>query len=514
MNDGLICVSVHADTLDKLISRVAAVPAEADLIEIRFDSLDPSEIGDPLNSGGAVRKVFDTFPDRKFLVTLRPESEGGFRPIQKSERLAFWNSGIDADYVDIEFELVEENPELLTNHRIVSIHDFDNDSKRVEAFCAAAREKPDDLVKIAVTADDVVDGLDLWKRFQDFRFAAGDGVAGNRLIPISMGAKGIWTRILGAAFGSPITYAAADGLAPTAAGQISYTDLTEVYRVKSLSPDTEIYGVTGSALGHSLSSPMHNAAFAAAALDAVYIPFELSDLGAFINRMVRPQTREIDWNLRGFSVTIPFKQEILAYLDFTDPAAASIGAVNTVQLVDQKLVGFNTDAAGFLKPLSDKYGDLKDASVAVIGAGGAARACVYGLRAAGAGVTIFARKIEQAESVAEDLGCDAMELPRLPNVIRCFQIAVNATPLGSHGALEDKSALEDVDLKNLQLAYDLVYNPRDTLFLRDAKKAGVPTIGGLAMLVGQGAKQFELWTGRAAPLEVMQKAALSGLVSR
>ncbi len=220
-----------------------------------------------------------------------------------------------------------------------------------------------------------------------------------------MGEAGKWTRILGLAYGSPLTYASLESGTETAPGQISAKDLIEVYRVKELDEQTEIYGIIGNPVSHSLSPYMHNAAFKHHKLNAVYIPFEVSNLDEFIKRMVRTETREIDWNLKGFRVTIPHKEAIMKYLDFIDEDAKKIGAVNTVHIVEGKLYGYNTDANGFIEPLRNAYGDLKDANVGIIGNGGAARACIYALKKEGANVTIFARNPEKAKPLVRRIRC-------------------------------------------------------------------------------------------------------------
>ncbi len=217
-----------------------------------------------------------------------------------------------------------------------------------------------------------------------------------------MGEAGKWTRILGLAHGAFMTYASLDAGSETAPGQVSAEDLIEVYRAKELNEQTEIYGIIGGNTSYSMSPYMHNAAFKSAKLNSVFVPLQVGNLDEFIARMVKPETREIELNFKGFSVTIPHKQNIIKHLDFVDETAKKIGAVNTVKIENGKLYGYNTDAEGFIEPLKNFYGDLKDAKVAIFGAGGAARACVFALTQENADVTIFARNAEKAESLAEE----------------------------------------------------------------------------------------------------------------
>jgi shikimate dehydrogenase len=254
---------------------------------------------------------------------------------------------------------------------------------------------------------------------------------------------------------------------------------------------------------------MHNAAFAATGLNAVYIPFEVRDVEAFLQRMIHPRTRELNWTMRGLSITAPHKFAVLDQLDWIEPAALAIGAVNTIVVADDALHGYNTDALGFIKPLKKALGDLRDARCAVIGAGGAASAALWSFREAGANTTLFARDTTNANILAErfDVGLMRLEDAQFGG----FDVVVNATPLGTAGKFENEATATAVQLGGARLVYDLVYNPTETKFLGEARTAGCDTLGGLAMLVEQAAEQFRLWTGMAPPESVMQAAAERGV---
>lgn len=313
-----------------------------------------------------------------------------------------------------------------------------------------------------------------------------------------------------------MTYTALEAGKETASGQFSARDLIETYRVKELDEQTEIYGIVGNPVTHSLSPFMHNAAYKIHNLNAVYIPFEVKNLDEFIKKFIRKETREIELNFKGFSVTIPHKQSIIKHLDFIDETAQAIGAVNTVKIVDGKLYGYNTDAQGFIEPLKNSYGDLREAKVAILGAGGAARACVYALKKEGAKVVIFARSIKKAKSLASEFQIQLKEFSKTENQkpktdFNNFDVFVNTTPLGMKGKSENETPMLAGQIKNVKLVYDLVYNPFETQFLKEAKSGGVPAIGGLAMLAAQGAAQFKIWTGEDAPIEEMSAAALRKL---
>jgi shikimate dehydrogenase len=227
--------------------------------------------------------------------------------------------------------------------------------------------------------------------------------------------------------------------------------------------------------------------------------------------MVHPRTREIDWPLRGLSITAPHKTEVLAQLDWLEVAAREVGAVNTVVVEDDRLCGYNTDASAFIAPLKNRLGSLDDARVAIIGAGGAASAALYSLKQEKARATIFARNLHKAQQLADRWAIECRELERA--VFAEFDVVVNATPLGTSGQLENETPARARQLRGARLAYELVYNPRVTKFLREAQAAGCETLDGLPMLLTQAARQFQLWTGRIANSDVMKTAAIKALTN-
>lgn len=502
MNNAQICVSLCAETVAELTQKIEQASVIADIIEIRFDCLSQQELLNATGSFNTVNSILGRYPELKFIVTLRSPDEGGRGQFTNEERLEFWNSDFNADFVDFERDIAEIGFKCEWNSKIVSVH-----TKSVVELPGRLQFDTADILKIASPVSDCVEALDIWRFLTESRGRPDS----TPIVPIAMGEAGKWTRILGPAYGSPIAYSSFVLGSETAPGQISAADLRDVYRVKELDRSTEIYGVLGTSVAHSVSTYIHNAAFSEHGLNAVYIPFQIRDLSAFFERMVKTGSREIDWNIQGFSVTIPFKERVIAELDFLDKTAEAIGAVNTVRFVDGKLVGLNTDAEGFMKPLKLAFGSLENTEVAVIGSGGAARACIYALKQEGARVTIYARNPESASRVADEFECEIKQLTTDAGLLASSVIAVNATPLGTIGDLQNATPISRVQMKNLQIAYDLVYNPYESLFLSEAAKAGIPSISGIEMLVAQASKQYEFWTGKKAPLRVMSRAALSRL---
>ncbi|MDQ3712799.1 MAG: shikimate dehydrogenase [Acidobacteriota bacterium] len=498
MNNGKICISICADTADEFIKDIKRAEESADVIELRFDCLNESEIKQVWNSPASSKEEICTF---------RPKEQGGKRSISEKERLEFWSIGNKLDWVDFEIDLYEMN--VTWNHRMIicSHHDFNGVPENLNEIYNRLKMTNADVLKIAVQANEIIDSIAVWKLLERAK------KENKQIIPIAMGEAGRWTRILGLAHGAFMTYAALDAGKKTASGQITARDLIKTYRVKELNEQTEIYGIVGDAVSHSVSPFMHNAAFKLHNLNAVYIPFEVKNLDKFIAKFIREKTREIELNFKGFSVTIPHKQAIIKHLDSIDETAKAVGAVNTVKIIGGKLYGYNTDARGFIEPLKNAYGDLKNAKVAVLGGGGAARAAIHGLRKEEAQVTVFARDLEKGRSLAEQFKIQTSRFKAQNESYDDFDIVVNATPLGTIGEVENETPAVTEQIKNVHLVYDLVYNPFETRFLREARSVGVPTVGGLAMLVAQGAAQFEIWTGKTTPLKEMSQIALRKLQS-
>ncbi len=515
-----VCVPVCVKSAAQLPDAITRAARFADVVEIRFDCLEPAELVGALESLGPLLDA----PPRPFIFTLRPASQGGAHDFADDERQRFWHqlaselrrradapraaqSAGPVHFADLELDggpSQETCAELARVCKIIrSHHDFDGHSEDLSNIYARASETEARVIKIAFNARDATDCLRVFRLLERAR------AEGRPLIAVAMGQAGVPTRVLAPSRGAFLTYAALDPESATAPGQLRAEDLRELYRVDSVDAATVITGVVGSPVAHSLSPRMHNRAFARERLNAVYLPFEVFDVGAFARRMARPRTRELEWNLRGFSVTAPHKTAMLTHLDWAEPRALEVGAVNTVVITDEgELRGYNTDAEAFVAPLRARL-ELRGARVAVLGAGGAARAAMSSLKAHGAVVGLFARNVERAAAVAADFGAEVAPLDGAR--FGDFEAVVNTTPLGTRGPHESETPATSAQLGGARIAYDLVYNPRMTRFMREARAAGCETIGGLPMLVAQAAAQFKLWTGRDAPQDVMRRAAEEGL---
>ncbi|HKS28426.1 MAG TPA: shikimate dehydrogenase [Pyrinomonadaceae bacterium] len=502
-----ICVPVceqRTGDLPRAIERAAEL---ADVIELRLDYLVGAELDEAIRQlDGLTGSV-----TRPFIITLRPIEQGGMREIDSLNRIVFWLDRLARDeerhlLYDIELDVARvlmEKDGLDWNRIICSHHDFTGRDSNPEQLYQNMARTPARIIKLAVRADDATDCLAVFNLIERARSD------GRELIAVAMGEAGVATRILGQARGSFLTYGALDCEHATASGQQTAEELLELYRLQSITQATTVFGIMGSPVSHSLSPRIQNAALGASGHDAVYIPFEVRDAAGFLRRMIHPRSREIDWKLRGLSVTAPHKLSVMEQLDWIEPAAVEIGAVNTIVVEGESLRGYNTDAAGFLAPLEKRCGSLSGKEAAVIGSGGAARSALWSLNRSGANAKLFARDAEKGAQLAEKFGALFLELEGAS--FGDFYVVVNATPLGTRGVSEDETPASAAQLRGARLAYDLVYNPRQTRFLTEAEEAGCQTLTGLEMLLAQAAEQFRLWTGEDAPLEVMRAAAEKAL---
>ena len=268
------------------------------------------------------------------------------------------------------------------------------------------------------------------------------------------------------------------------------------------------YGIIGYPIIHSLSPIMHNAAIKHLGLDAEYKLFDIDqedpeDLANFCY--------ETDLNnIGGFSVTMPYKLEIMKYMDHYDPIAKIVGSVNTVVNEDSKLIGYNTDAMGAAQALKEKT-EIKKKRVLILGAGGGARAIAYSLKEFGANVYIFNRTKKKAEELADEFDIEFIPYRMIPKGE--FDIIVNTTPVGSMPNTEE-SLLHAEHIKSDAVVMDIITNPIETQLLKEAKKAGATPISGERMLLHQAADQFKLFFDKEAPIKVMEKALYKGLDKR
>ncbi len=506
----VICIPICEQSISAAEQSILRATPFADLIELRFDCLDPSQIGENFRS---LDHLFKNCP-KPTIITYRPAEQGGRQELDMGARVVFWTfKRPDTNgFMDIEFDLAsgsnvfDDGTQPDWSRVICSYHDFVGMPSDLDGLYNRMAKTPARILKIAVQADDAIDCLPIFRLLERARADK------REMIAIAMGTSGLATRILGPSRGAFLTYASLETETGTAPGQLTARDLKQIYRIEKIDRQTQIFGLMGLPVSHSVSPLIHNAAFETMAINAVYLPFEVREVKEFLRRMVHPQSRELDWSFGGLSVTAPHKTTVMAHLDWIDPVALGIGAVNTIVVVDDALHGHNTDPRGLIAPLSIQFGELRAARCAILGAGGAARAALWALRQEGAETVVFARNTEKAGALAAEFGAESWPLDQAG--FDGYDVVINTTPLGTVGPYEAQTPATAPQLRGARLAYDLVYNPTETQFLREARAAGCEMLGGLSMLIAQAAEQFKLWTGNEAPDGVMWEAAQPGLKSQ
>jgi 3-dehydroquinate dehydratase/shikimate dehydrogenase len=478
MSKPLLCVTVTAATTAELRRQRDAV-VDADLIELRLDS-----VSDPDAAGALAGR------QRPVIVTCRPTWEGGGFTGSEDERRRILEDALalGAEYVDLEWRAQFHDLIARSGGRriVLSTHDFHGVPMDLVARVHAMRSTGAEVLKIAATLTCLHDAIALLE--------VGARCGGQSVVLIGMGDYGLTTRILAGRFGSIWTYAG--GVKDV--GQLTAQSLLKDYHFRSITGSTAIYGVVGGSVTHSVSPSMHNAAFRAAHLDAVYVPFPSVSADDFV-------TFGRALGVSGASVTIPLKVALFDRVDEVYAVARRIGAINTIKAADGRWVGGNTDVSGFLQPLQERIA-IKGLRAAVLGAGGAARAVTEGLSSSGCIVRLHARQRSQAEDVAVLTSSEIGPWPPEPG---SWDLLINCTPIGMYPRVDETPIA--AEFLTGRYVYDLVYNPSVTRLLREAAVAGCQTIGGLEMLVAQAQEQFQWWTGSKPPAGVMREAALRRL---
>ena len=475
-----VCAVVTAPTMAGLVrERDAAAAAGADLVEVRLDSAR-----DPDARAAVGRRTCPV------LVTCRASWEGGGFGGSEDERERLLASALaaSADFVDVEWAAPcrERIVALAPDRVVVSAHDFAGVPIDLRARYRAMRSSGAAVVKLAVLTRRLMDQVPLFDLARSLP-------PGDRHVLLGMGEAGLSTRVLSARLGNAWTYAGV-GVAP---GQMPMARLLGEFHLRRLGPATTLLGVVGRPVAHSISPAIHNAAIRAAGLDACYLPMAALDFADF-------ERYAAALGVEGVSVTAPFKRDALAAAVQADAFTRGVGAANTLRRVAAGWAARNTDVDGFLAPLAGT--GLGDTRVAVLGAGGAARAVVAALLDRTRSITVHARDPVAGGLLAAQFGVRSEGFPPAPD---SWDLLVNTTPVGTWPDVEASPVPAD-EVRG-RVVYDLVYNPEDTALLRAAAHRGCRTINGLQMLVAQAAQQFTWWTRRAPDIDVMRAAARCAL---
>lgn len=409
------------------------------------------------------------------MLTVRKISQGGKFQGTESEREALIKRllALEPPFFDLEYdmspsflhEVIKKHPKTKF---ILSYHNFQETPTDLDGIYRSMQEYAAFSYKIAVMTHSTNDAL---KRLLFVKEHP-------KTSAICMGEKGEFARVLGPVAGNLIDYASADSEEQTGPGQLTVSELVDVYHYPSLNRHTSIYGLIGDPVEKSPGHLYHNGVFQKLGLNAVYVkmvvkPEELSEFVPLA----------IAIGIRGLSVTIPLKEKILPFLDEIEPAAKQIGAVNTLLFKNGQIIGTNTDGLGALDAIEKKT-PVRGKKVVLLGAGGAARGIAFEAKVRGADVLILNRTVQRAKELAADLGCEAGGLDEVPND---YDILINCSP--------DPMPIDPKKISPNTLAMDIVYFPHETDFLKEASLKKCQIIYGEEMFLNQAARQTAFWMG-------------------
>src|SRR6201987_102388 len=485
-----VCVAVTAPDPAQLLDKAESLVRDNPFLEFRLDYLPKPGLALP-----KIRSFFEIYPHAVVIATCRRVTSGGKFRGSVASQLEFLSKAAAAgcQLMDIELQTVLQcKKDQLQKLRsrgalILSFHDF-HATKKLPETLEKMRNYPADFYKVVSTATTLTDNVTMMK----FLEKESDR---HSLVGLCMGEQGIISRVLGVRAGSAFTFAAVSPEEQTAPGQVTAQDLRSVYRIEQVDVATRVYGVAGDPVSHSLSPIIMNTALRRENVNAVYLALHAKTLKDLLTCV-----REIP--IHGLSITMPYKEAILQYLDNTDSHTTKIGAYNTiVRAQDGKLYGFNTDTAGIVRPLEQRIA-LEGSKVLVLGAGGGARAAVFGLKERVAELWILNRTPGPAQKLAREAKARVIKRSDLKKL--SFDVIINATPVGMGSGRE--SPLNENEL-NARYIFDMVYEPPETRLVKLARERGLQVIPGIEMLVHQAARQFEIWTGKPAPWDEMLRVA-------
>ena len=487
----MICVSIGRGRHRHVIAEHRhLVEQGARLVELRLDYI---------NGEVNVKRLVTDRPC-PVVITCRRPADGGKYPGSEEQRQLLLRTAITegVEYVDLDYDIAGTIPRFGRTKRIVSMHDFRKTPENLEEIHRRLSGLDPDIVKIAVMANHPQDNLRVLEMIRQSKVPT---------IGICMGDIGIPSRILAGKFGAPITFATFHHERAMAPGQLTFQQMTEVYNYDKIDADTEVYGVVADPIGHSLSPLIHNAAFQHYGMNKVYIPFRVprEDISRFIDEATQ-------LGIRGLSITIPHKEEVIKKLTDVDVAVRGIGATNTVVFDGQKRLGYNTDYSAAMCSLEevlrkdnpeDKTGNpLAGKTALVLGAGGVGKAIIYGLSRRGVQVVVSDGVLRQAVSLAKNFNCRSIDWNARHTV--AADLLFNCTPVGMHPNV-DETPYDKHHLRPSMIVFDAVYNPENTFLVKEARGRNCTVITGIDMFVRQACLQFKLFTGQDGPADVMRE---------
>lgn len=485
-----ICVSVARTRHKMMIAEYEAAARQgADLVELRLDYLRREP-----DFGRLLRNRY-----APVVATCRRRDDGGRFSGSEEDRRRILRLAIVAgvDYVDLESDIADEIPRYGKTKRIISYHNFETTPANLKLILRHMESLDPDVIKIATLATCPADNVRVLELIKQTKVPT---------VAFCMGEFGVPSRILCGVWGSPFTYAAFNPQRLLAPGQLTLRQVRDVYHFHRLDPETAVYGVIGDPIMHSLSPHVHNAAFRQLGINAVYVPFRVTreQFQTFLEDVapLRP---------RGFSVTIPHKESAVAKVQYADGAVRMVRALNTLVRRDGYWEGHNTDYRAAMMLLEARVGaspgtrqPFGGKRALVLGAGGVARAIVFGLVRRGALVTVCGRTLERAALLAKEAG--ARHVPWQQRTGVPCDILVNCTPVGMFPNV-DEIPVPPGFLEEHMIVFDTVYHPENTLLIKEARARGCQVITGLEMFIKQAVLQFQLFTDQEAPEELMLAVA-------
>ncbi|HEV3138779.1 MAG TPA: shikimate dehydrogenase [Pirellulales bacterium] len=485
----MICVSIARGRHRHVIAEHRhLVQQGAKLIELRLDYID-GEVN--------LKRLLNDRPS-PVVVTCRRERDGGKFNATEEQRLMLLRGAIaeGVEYIDLEDDVASMIPRYGKTKRIISLHDYRKTPDDLEEIHARLTTLDADVIKIATTANQSHDNLRMLQLIERSKVPT---------VGICMGDIGTPSRILAGRFGAPFTFATFHHERTLAPGQLSYQQMTDIYHYDRIDRNTIVFGVIGDPIGHSLSPMVHNAAFRRAGINAVYVPFRVPR--EHLNQFLEDAPA---LGIRGLSITIPHKEAVLKKLTSMDNTMAGIGAANTLMFGERgKVVGSNTDYQAALDSLEQalmvhagRKGTLDNQTALVLGAGGAAKAIAFGMKQMGAQVVIAGRTNQRAQQLADALKCKAVDWLNRYSVQP--DVLINCTPVGMHPNV-DATPYDKHHLRPSMVVFDTVYNPENTLLVKDARSQSCTVVTGVEMFVRQACLQFKLFTSREAPSELMRE---------
>lgn len=484
----MICVSLGRTRHKHMIAEHQHLAENGvKLVELRLDY-----IGRAVNLG----RLLNDRPT-PVVVTVRRREDGGRWMGTEPDRRMLLRSAIvsGVEYVDLEADIAGEIPRYGNTKRVVSFHDFTGTPDNLEELHEAMAAEDADIVKIATMANSFTDNVRMLELVKNAKVPT---------IGICMGEIGMMTRILASRVGSPFTYATYSTDRKLAPGQLNYKLMHDLYRYDEIDAETELFGVVADPVAHSHSPLIHNRAFQHNNLNARYLPLRVptDDFHSFIEACPR-------LGLHGISITIPHKERALDYCTQAESSATGIGAINTMIFHENDRLGYNTDYRAAMDCINaiyqkdDKQVSHQGRRVLILGAGGVSRAIAWGLKQRGAEVTITSRTLDRSNLLAHELGTRVVPWDDRHSVNP--QLLVNGTPVGMHPNV-DQTPFDRAALSEFLVVFDTVYNPENTLLIKQAREARAKVITGVDMFVRQAAYQYKLFTGKDAPSQVMRNA--------